>query len=43
MRLSALRGLSWREWVITLAGGVLIVLILMTAGWVGVPAQAWSR
>ena len=35
MRVSALRGLSWREWVVALAGGVLIVAVLMTVAWIG--------
>ena len=35
MRVSALRGLSWREWIVALAGGVLIVAVLMTVAWIG--------
>jgi 1A family penicillin-binding protein len=33
MRLSALRGLAWRDWLRVLAGGVAIAVLLMTLIW----------
>src|SRR5262245_62012783 len=35
MRLSALRGLGWRDWLRVLAGGTAIALVFMTLVWTG--------
>ncbi|MEQ1575413.1 MAG: PBP1A family penicillin-binding protein [Vicinamibacterales bacterium] len=35
MRFSVLRGLSWRDWIVALVGGIAIVAVLMTVAWTG--------
>jgi 1A family penicillin-binding protein len=35
MRLSALKGLPWRAWLVILAGGAALALVLLTCVWLG--------
>jgi 1A family penicillin-binding protein len=43
VRLSALRGLSWRDWLVAISGAIVIVIVVMVLVWSGRHALAIYR